>query len=90
MKQSGLNDLLHAPQTAKVLKDKQAVESLMRSQQAQQLMQLLQKNAGGGLKDAAQSAMNGDTARLASLVEGLMKDPQSVKLAEELNKKLQK
>ncbi|MGM9606475.1 MAG: hypothetical protein ACI3XJ_03110 [Oscillospiraceae bacterium] len=87
-KQSGLDDLLHAPQAASLLKNKQAMENLMKSGEAQRLMELLNKNAGSGLKDAAQSAMNGDTSQLMNLVQGLMKDPQSAKLVEELNKKV--
>ena len=89
-KQPGLQDLFHSPQTANLLKNKQAVESLMRSGEAQRLMELLNQNAGSGLKDAAQSAMKGDASQLMSLVEGLMKDPQSAKLVEELNKKVPK
>ena len=87
-KQPGLDDLLHAPQAANLLKNKQAMENLMKSGEAQRLMELLNKNAGSGLKDAAQSAMKGDTSQLMNLVQGLMKDPQSAKLVEELNKKV--
>ena len=89
-KQPGLQDLLNTPETASLLKNKQAVESLMKSGEAQRLMELLNQNAGSGLKDAAQSAMKGDTTQLMSLVEGLMKNPQSAKLVEELNKKVPK
>ena len=52
-------------------------------------MELLNQNSGGGLKDAAQSAMNGNAAQLMGLVQGLMKDPQSAKLVEDLNQKIQ-
>lgn len=87
-KQPGLNDMLNSPQAANLLKNKQALESLMKSGEAQRLMELLNQNAGSGLKDAAQSAMKGDTAQLMSLVEGLMKDPKSAKLVEELHQKV--
>ena len=86
-KKSDLNDLMSSPQAANLLKNKQGLENLMKSGEAQRLMELLNRNAGGGLKDAAQSAMKGDSAQLMSLVEGLMKDPQSAKLVENLNKK---
>lgn len=86
----GLNDMLNSPQANGLLRDKQAVESLMRSGEAQQLMKLLDQSSGGGLKDAAQSAMQGDAAQLMGLVEGLMKNPQTVKLMEELQKKVGK
>lgn len=87
--QPDFNNVLNSPQAASLLKNKQAVESLMKSGEAQRLMELLNKNAGSGLKDAAQSAMKGDTTQLMDLVQGLMKDPQSAKLVEELNKKVQ-
>lgn len=87
-KQPGLNDMLNSPQAANLLKNKQAIESLMKSGEAQRLMELLNQNAGGGLKDAAQSAMKGDTSQLMSLVQGLMKDPKSAKLVEELHQKV--
>ena len=89
-KQPDLNDVISSPQAASLLKNKQAIEDLMKSGEAQRLIELLNRNAGGGLKDAAQSAVKGDAAQLMSLVEGLMKDPQSAKLVEDLNKKVTK
>lgn len=89
-KQSGLQDLLHTPQAASLLKNRQAVEGLMKSGEAQRLIELLNQNGGDNLKGAAQSAMQGDTTQLMALVEGLMKDPKSAKLVEQLNKKVQK
>lgn len=89
-KQPELNDVLNSLQAANLLKDKAALESLLNSGEAQRLMELLNRNTGGGLKNAAQSAMKGDTSQLMGLVEGLMKDPQSAKLVEELNKKIPK
>lgn len=83
---SDLNQILSSPQAAGLLKDKKALEALMRSGEAQRLMELLNRNGGGGLKHAAQSAMKGDSAQLMGLVEGLMKDPEGAKLAESLSK----
>lgn len=88
--QPDLNSILNSPQASGLLKNKQAIESLMKSGEAQRLMELLNQKSGGELKDAAQSAMKGDSAQLMSLVEGLMKNPQSAKLVEELNKKVTK
>ena len=82
--------VMSSPQAAELLKNKQGLENLMKSGEAQRLMELLNRNAGGGLKDAAQSAMQGDAAQLMGLVEGLMKDPKSAKLVEDLNKKVGK
>ncbi len=88
-KQPNLNELLNSPKTADLLKNRQAMESLLNSNEARKLMELLNQNSGGGLKDAAQSAMKGNTAQLMGLVQGLMNDPQSAKLVDDLNKKIQ-
>lgn len=88
--QPDLNHVLSSPQAADLLKNKQAIESLMKSGEAKRLMELLNQNAGGGLKGAAQSALKGDTSQLMNLVEGLMKNPESAKLVEDLNKKVGK
>lgn len=85
---SDFNEVLTSPQAANLLKNKQVMENLMKSDEAQRLMELLNQNAGSGLKDAAQSAMKGDTAQLMGLVQNLMKDPKNAKLVEELNNKL--
>ncbi len=82
------NGMFHSPQATNLLNNKQAVESLMKSQEAKQLMELLSKNSEQNLQQAAQSAINGNTAQLAQLVEGLMRNPQSAKLVEDLNKKV--
>lgn len=89
-KQPNLNEVLNSPKTADLLKNRQAMESLLNSNEARRLMELLNQNSGGGLKDAAQSAMKGNTTQLMGLVQSLMNDPQSAKLVEELNKKVQK
>lgn len=82
------NGMFHSLQATNLLNNKQAVESLMKSQEAKQLMELLSKNSEQNLQQAAQSAINGNTAQLAQLVEGLMRNPQSAKLVEDLNKKV--
>jgi hypothetical protein len=88
--QADLHAILHSPQAEELMKNRQALESLMKSGEARRLMELLNQNAGGGLQNAAQSAMQGDAAQLTQLVEGLMQDPSSAKLVEELNKKVGK
>lgn len=87
-KQPNLSEVLTSPEAANLLKNKQAIEALMKSGEAQRLMELLNQNAGNGLKDAAQSAMKGDARQLMNLVQGLMKDPKNAKLVEDLNKKI--
>lgn len=89
-KQPNLNEMLNSPQAADLLKNKQAVESILHSEEAKRLMELLNQNSGGGLEQAARSAMSGDPSRLMGLVENLMRDPQSAGLVENLNKKVPK
>lgn len=50
--QPDLNNILSSPQAAGLLKNRQAIESLMKSGEAQRLMELLNQNAGGELKGA--------------------------------------
>lgn len=83
-----LNEVLKSPQASNLLKNKQAIESLMKSAEAQKLMELLNRNSGESLKNAAQSAMSGDSKQLMSMVQNLMSDPNNVKLIEDLNKKI--
>ena len=88
--QPNLNNVLNSPQAAELLKNRQAMEDLLHSNEARRLMDLLNQSSGDGLKTAAQSALNGNPAQLMGLVEGLMKNPQSVQLLEQLNKKVPK
>ena len=88
--QPDLSQVMSSSQAANLLKNKQAVQALLQSGEAKRLMELLNRSAGGGLKDAAQSAMKGDSTRLTQLVEGLMKDPEAAKMVEQLNKNIPK
>lgn len=83
-----LNQVFASPQAQNLLNNKQTLESIMKSGEAQRLMELLNKNAGSGLKNAAQSAMQGDPSQLKKLVDNLMQNPESAKLVENLNKKI--
>ena len=83
-----LNQVFASPQAQNLLNNKQALESIMKSGEAQRLMELLNKNAGNGLKSAAQSAIQGDTSQLKKLVDDLMNNPESAQLIENLNKKV--
>ena len=89
MKQNpDLGQVFASPQAQNLLNNKQALESLMKTNEAQRLMELLNRNGGSGLKSAAQSAMQGDTSQLKKLVDDLMKNPESARLVEDLNKKV--
>lgn len=86
--QPDLNEVLRSPQAAELLKNRQALESLLRSDEARRLLDSLNQNSGGGLKNAAQAAMKGDGTQLMGLVQGLMNDPKSARLVQDLNAKL--
>lgn len=75
-------------QPEQLLQNKQAVQTIMQSQEAKQLLDLLNQNSGQSLKDAAQSALKGETAQLTRLVDDLMRNPQSARLMEDLQKKI--
>lgn len=62
------------------------LEQVVRSDDAQRLMELLNQNAGGKLKTAAISAALGDTKDLLDLVRRVMAEPEGAKLVERLNR----
>lgn len=80
-------DLLKSPQAEYLLKNKHAMENLLKSDEARRLMELLNQNAGQGLKDAAQTAMQGDPSQLMGMVQKLMKDQENARLIQSLQKK---
>ncbi len=85
--QSNFDAVLQSPQAQQLLHDKQALERLLHSGEARQLLQMLDEKAQGGLKSAAQEAMNGSQAQLQALMQGLMQDPKGARLLEQLNQK---
>lgn len=76
------------PKHPEQLLNKQTVETIIQSREAKQLMDLLNQNSGQNLKDAAQAALKGDTTQLAQLVDHLKQNPQSARLMEDLQKKI--
>lgn len=87
-KQQKPGNLLNSPQAAKFLKDKAAVENLVKSPDTQALMDML--NQGGGLKAAAEAAMKGDATQLQGLLDRLMNDPNGAKVVERINRSVPK
>lgn len=83
-------DFLKSPQAEKLLKNKAAIENLVKSPDTQQLMNLLNQSAGGGLKAAAEAAMKGDTAQIMGLMNRLMNDPEGAKVVDRINKNMPK
>lgn len=71
--------------TAALEHNRALLEQVIHSPDAQRLMELLNRNAGGRLKTAAASAALGDTKDLLSMVRQVMADPEGAKLVERLN-----
>ena len=72
--------------TAALERNRALLEQVIRSPDAQRLMELLNRNAGGRLKTAAASAALGDTKDLLAMVRQVMTDPEGAKLVERLNR----
>ena len=71
--------------TAALEHNRALLEQVIHSPDAQRLMELLNRNAGGKLKTAAASAALGDTKDLLSMVRQVMADPEGAKLVQRLN-----
>lgn len=76
--------ILHTPQAEKLLRDKAALEQLLRSPDTQALMELLQRQ--GGLQAAAEAALRGDPAQLQSMVGRVMGDPAGAGVVERITR----
>lgn len=83
-KQQQPGNVFNSSQAAKLLKDKSAIENLVKSPDTQALVEMLNKQ--GGLKAAADAAMKGDASQLQGLLDRLMKDPNGAKVVERINK----
>ena len=68
-----------------------ALQSLMQSPDGQALLHLLtQKARGAGLQQAGQSAMKGDTTKMADMVREIMQSPGGAQLVERINQAARK
>ena len=68
-----------------------ALQSLMQSPDGQALLHLLtQKDRGAGLQQAVQSAMKGDTTKMADMVREIMQSPGGAQLVERINQAARK
>lgn len=72
-------------------KDPAALQALLRSRDAQALMQMLsQGDQGASLQRAARSAARGDTGELKRMMDQLMHTPDGAKLLQRLSQNMQK
>ena len=83
-KQQPSGNVLKSAQAARLLQDKAAVEKLIQSPDTKLLMDMLSRE--GGLKQAAEAAMKGDTSELQSMLDRLMKNPEGASAVERLSR----
>lgn len=87
---SNLDDLMKSPQAAGLLKNKDAVMGLMKSPDAQKLMQMLNQSGGDGLKSAANSAIKGDASQLMGMLQKLMSSKEGADIVNRINNAMPK
>ena len=80
--------ILHTPQAEKLLRDRAALEQLLRSPDTRTLMAMLERQ--GGLQAAAEAAMRGDPAKLQRMVGQVMGDPAGSGVVERITKRASK
>lgn len=85
---TGLDDLARDPKAAGLLKNKQLLQDLASSPDARALMGLLDRQAGGGLQDAARSASRGDLNALTQLVRQVAGSAEGARLVRQLNDRI--
>ena len=79
---------LHSEQAEELMKNKAALQDLLKAPETVKLMQLLEQKSGGNLKSAAQAATKGDTAMLLAIMNEVMSAQDGAKAVEQLKKKL--
>ena len=84
------NDPMKTAQAQALLGDPARLKSLLSSPEVRRLAQMLDKNSGGGLKQAAGAARAGNTAQLTELMQGLSASPEGAALMQKLQGKLEK
>lgn len=78
------------PQAASLLKDRSALEALLKAPDTQKLMQKLNQSAGGSLQSAAQSAAKGDTSALMNILQTFAQSQDGAQLVQNVQNNAQK
>ena len=81
-----LDELMKDPQTAGLLGDRAALDRLLRSPDTRKLLDLLHRQAGAGLHEAADQALHGDPSALSALVDRLRSGGEGEALLERVRK----
>ena len=87
--QNFADQLSSNPQAKQLLENQKAIRQMLANPETRKVLQSLQKKNVGRLQ-AAQSALQGDTTALSSVLQELSSDPQAAKAMEQLNKTLNK
>ena len=88
--QNFADQLSSNPQAKQLLENQKAIRQTLANPEPRKVLQSLQKKNVGRLQAAAQSALQGDTSALSSVLQELSSDPQAAKAMEQLNKTLNK
>ena len=88
--QNFADQLSSNPQAKQLLENQKAIRQMLANLETHKVLQSLQKKNVGRLQAAAQSALQGDTSALSSVLQELSSDPQAAKAMEQLNKTLNK
>ena len=88
--QNFADQLSSNPQAKQLLENQKAIRQRRANPETRRVLQSLQKKNVGRLQAAAQSALQGDTTALSSVLQELSSDPQAAKAMEQLNKTLNK
>ena len=88
--QNFADQLSSNPQAKQLLENQKAIRQMLANPETHKVIQSLQKKNVGRLQAAAQSALQGDTSALSSVLQELSSDPQAAKAMEQLNKTLNK
>ncbi len=86
-RQPDLNRFITPEQAAALAKNKGTLKEILRSPDAKRLMELLRRQSGGSVKDAA---ARGDAKGLEQMVKKLMETPDGAALVQKLNQSFRK
>lgn len=84
--QAHSDDLLRSAQAAGLLKHKDAILEIMRSPDAQKLLQMLGQKGSDNLMAAAGAALKGNTAALTDLVGDVMRSKEGTSVVDQINR----
>lgn len=80
--------LISSPEAANLLKNKDVLQSLSTSPEAQKLIQMLSQKSNGNLQSATDAAMKGDPSQLGKILGEATKNPEIAQTIQNLSKNL--